>query len=805
MIIGCDVPEAHWVLDQRRGRRKEPYAVKTLLGWTLMGPARTEEPEKFHVHFINREDNNLQDQLERMFQMEFSETDAISTTEMSMEDRKALSIMESSAKLVNGHYQIALPWRYGIPNLPNNRSMAEQRMKSLQWRLKKNPKLKEKYKNVIEDYVEKGFASKVIEEPAKQLQKNESSSIGRVWYLPHHPVFHPQKPGKVRVVFDCAAKYKNTSLNDQLLQGPDFTNKLIGVLIRFRLERIALTSDVEAMFHQVRVDPKDCDTLRFLWWPDADFAKPLEEYQMQVHLFGATSSPSCAAFALRKTAQDHGAEFDKETVNTVNKNFYVDDCLKSVPTVNKAVSLVSELTTLLAKGGFHLTKWMSNSREVLASIPQKERVASVVNLDFESLPVEHALGVLWDVEDDVFRFRIAEMKEIKTRRGILSLVSSMYDPMGFASPFVLPAKQVLQRLCQAKYGWDEVLPEDEIELWRNWQESITQLKTMTIPRCIRQDMSANLCRAEVHNFADASRDGYGAASYLRQVDEEGKVIVSLIVAKSRVTPSKPVTIPRLELTAAVLAVKLNRQVEEELEIPISRVVFWTDSTVVLQYINNESKRFQTFVANRLAVIHDMSTPSMWRYVDTKSNPADYASRGLKADEQRKIHVWLNGPNFLREEEDKWPEMPEGLKEMPDEQLEWRKTAQVHEIVTSKDGTAFDRFLEYYSSWYALQKGVAWFLRYLSFLRSTKKSPDKVKDGIAKGHLTVNEIRVVTDKIVRYVQRQNFSEEIETLQTAETKSDRTRNLLKRSNLRKLSPVLLNGILRVGGRLERFIII
>lgn len=202
-------------------------------------------------------------------------------------------------------------------------------------------------------------------------------------------------------------------MNDQLLQGPDQTNKLIGVLLRFRQELIALMSDVEAMFHQVRVKPEDCKVLKFLWWPEAEFSRPPEEHQMQVHLFGATSSPSCADFALRKTAKDHKADFDEETISTVNKNFYVDDCLKSVSTINKAVNLASQLTTLLAKGGFHLTKWTSNSREVLASIPQKERAPSVVNIDFESLPIERALGVIWDIEADVFRFRIAEMKKIK--------------------------------------------------------------------------------------------------------------------------------------------------------------------------------------------------------------------------------------------------------------------------------------------------------------------------------------------------------------------------------------------------------
>ncbi len=129
------------------------------------------------------------------------------------------------------------------------------------------------------------------------------------------------------------------------------------------------------MFHQVTVNSQDSEALRFLWWQDADAAKPLQDYSMQVHLFGATSSPSCANFSLRKMAEDHECEFDKETVNTVRKNFYVDDCLKSVVTVQKATKIDSQLRALLAKGGFHLTKWASNSREVLASIPPCERAS----------------------------------------------------------------------------------------------------------------------------------------------------------------------------------------------------------------------------------------------------------------------------------------------------------------------------------------------------------------------------------------------------------------------------------------------
>ena len=185
--------------------------------------------------------------------------------------------------------------------------------------------------------------------------------VGVVWYLPHHPVLNVNRPGTVRVVFDCTAKHHGTSLNDQLLQGPDLTNNLVGVLTPFPQESIAPMADVESMFHQVRDSPDDCDALRFLWWPNNDLNSEPEEYQMMVHLFGATSSPSCANFALRQTADDNQQEFSKEAVDSVKGNFYVDDWLKSVPSETKAIGLVNELRTLLLKGGFCLTKWISNS------------------------------------------------------------------------------------------------------------------------------------------------------------------------------------------------------------------------------------------------------------------------------------------------------------------------------------------------------------------------------------------------------------------------------------------------------------
>ena len=415
-----------------------------------------------------------------------------------------------------------------------------------------------------------------------------------VWYLPHHPVFHPQKPGKIRVVFDCSAKFKGTSLNDQLLQGPDLTNGLVGVLIRFRQEPVAMVADVEGMFHQVRVAPDDCQALRFQWWSDDDLSKEPTDFQMLVHLFGATSSPSCASFSLKKTASDNQGKFDVEPINTVNRNFYVDDCLKSVSSIDHAVRLSGQLRELLARGGFRLTKWVSNDRNVIATVPVTERAPSVVNLDLEDLPVERTLGVQWDMETDVFNFRIMDEGKAPTRRGILSVVSSTYDPLGFVAPVILPAKSLLQSLCRQKFGWDEEISNADSVGWHGWLKELACLRTTAVPRCFNPPGFGAVVNVQLHHFSDASEYGYRAASYLRIVNHKGVTHCSFVLGKSRVTPLKVVSIPRLELAAAVVAVKLNCLIRSELEYPIHDTIYWTDSTVVLQYIRNESRRFQTF-------------------------------------------------------------------------------------------------------------------------------------------------------------------------------------------------------------------
>ena len=509
LLIGHDVPKALEPKEVKESQDGGPFATRTLFGWAINGPLGRNGNATRTTNFI-RGDAELDHMFQRFCNMEFSDSLLDSKREMSLDDKRALEIMESSAVLKEGHYEIALPWRYSPSSLPNNRVLAEHRLKLLRSRLAKDPDLFQKYSSFIDNLLDKDYARKVPDH-----QVNESGKAA--WFLPHHPVFHPKKPEKVRVVFDCAAKYRGVSLNNVLLPGPNMTNSLVGVLTRFRQERIAVMADIECMYYQVRVPLSDSDVLRFLWWPGNDLDRQPEEYQMGVHLIGA------ANFALRKAADHNLQQFDSEAINTVKRNFYVDDCLKSVPGEEEAIRLTDDLRKLLGKRGFNLTKWVSNSRRVVESLPASERAGTFKDLHDGQLPIERALGVRWDVERDKFCFKIEVKSKPLTRRGLLSVVCSLYDPLGFVAPIVLPAKVILQDLCRKRLEWDDPIPDDERNRWLSWLEDLQRLEQLSVDRCLKPPSFGKVVSVQLHHFSDASQQGYGAVSYLRFLDDKDAV------------------------------------------------------------------------------------------------------------------------------------------------------------------------------------------------------------------------------------------------------------------------------------------
>ena len=251
-----------------------------------------------------------------------------------------------------------------------------------------------------------------------------------------------------------------------------------------------------------------------------------------------------------------------EAVETVRNSFYVDYCLKSVSTAEEGLRLSSELHALTQKGGFRLTEWVSNSHELLSSVPEADRSKNVkdIDLDCEAIPAEKALGVMWTVETDTLGFHVTAAQTPDTRRGILSTVSSLYDPLGMAAPFVLIGKMIVQQSCHLKLSWDELVPDDLCDKWESWMRELSILDGYRLERCFKPEGFVEVESAQLHHFADASQVSYGCVSYLRLVDVNQCVHCTFVFGKAQVVPLKQLTIPRMELTAAVVAAKklINR-------------------------------------------------------------------------------------------------------------------------------------------------------------------------------------------------------------------------------------------------------
>ena len=562
----------------------------------------------------------------------------------------------------------------------------------------------------IRTLVDKGYARKMTPEEASRYGS-------RMWYLPHHAVIHPQKPEKLRVVFDAAARLDGVSLNNQLYQGPDFTNDLLGILLRFRQEAVAVVGDVEAMFLQVKVAPEDADSLRKL-------ESPLEEYQMLRHIFGATDSPSCCSYALKQVAKENAEDFSAMAVDTVKKDFYVDDLLTAVPTEETAILIVKEVSEMLQRGGFHIRNWVSNSRAVLNSIPEKERVTPSLDLDLDRLPIQRTRGVQWNVENDLIQFTITEQNKPFTKRGILSAMSSVYDPIGLVAPTVLVAKKIIQQLWKSQLGWDNPLPEEERRKWMEWKTELQVLTQIQVPRCYMQ-MHEEVADISLHFFADASEEGYGMCAYLRFVFVSGVVQCAFVLGRSRCAPLRSVTIPRLELQAETLAVKMYNVIKDEMTYRVEKVVFWTDSQTTLQYIHNETKRFQVYVANRVAEIREATSADQWKHCPGILNPADDASRGLRPQKLLDQGRWWKGPEFLWKPEEFWPNTCVGELEDTDPEV---CRVQVHQVAWGKPESVVEgsrgglqKIIDNTSTWRSLQRRVAWMKRFCTWV-SRENSP-----------------------------------------------------------------------------------
>ena len=727
----------------------------------------------------------------------------------SIDDLRAFEIMQDTVKHVGDKYQVGALWNKPrdqvteemkkIPSL----ATAHRRLLRLGQKLGNDPDEWAMVKKHVHTLVDKGYAEKVDDYPPTKPIPDDQPCF----YIPLLPTQDKRKPEKRRITHDCAAKTSKKCLNDYFFKGPDLANSLALILLRFRENPWALMADIGDYFMRVGLPEEDLNAFRFLFFRE-DPGSPVEILRMIVHLFGAKSSTSVAAFALRQCALDNAKTATELAIWTIFNHFYIDDMLQSVEDEDQGIQLIEELTTILAKGGFHLTKWVSNSKKILEAIPEDKLAKSVKSFrewhENDGRPEQHALGMKYDVEKDEFSVEVAEkylQHQPINRRQVLGLVHSIYDPLGLYCPNTLVAKRELQKFGQMKLGWDDPIPQECLKDFENWRQSVPTLLKMKVPRWIGSHCLGNGTKRQFHLFCDASILGIAASCYARFIDDLNQTHVSLVTAKSHVIPSNDKTsclhgsIPRAELEGACKARNLALTVSEAYDVAIHDFVFWTDSSSVIRQIVNPALKLETFVRNRVVKILDVTLPTQWRYVPTHLNPADAASRGIDAKDEKKWREFHEGPSFLHLPPEEWPVCPFGL-ETEEVAEEVAEVAVAAAEISSPKSDFIHEMARYASSWDKLVFRVVILSKFCSFLKTkkqTKASKEKPKAG-----MTASEYRRASLIIIASIQQRHFPDEIHALKDG-------KSVVKKSRISQLSPFLEeeNGVflLRVGGRLHR----
>ncbi|KAK3093009.1 hypothetical protein FSP39_009964 [Pinctada imbricata] len=777
LLIGRDIVRAHIVQDQLVGEGDQPFGQKLPLGWVIVGQiclggAYIPDVKSYKTFiFGNGRHSNFepcdsemtihQDQI-------FSKTDQDEKLGLSVEDRQFLDIMESSFHQdSDGHWVAPLPFKSNRTILPNNRPQALRRAKSLDSSLRNDPVKCEHVIDFMQKLFDKGHIEKAPDLPVDSER----------WYLPMFGIYHPRKPGSIRVVFDSSAQFQGTSLNDVLIKGPDLANNLQGILMQFRKERFAVLADVEQMFHNFRVTEDHRNYLRFLWHANNDIEEPLTEFRMTVHVFGNRTSPAVANYGIRRSVLS--AEPDVQEY--VCHNFYVDDGLMSFTSVEKAVDLVKRTQHALYDGGrLRLHKVASNSTEVLAQFPKEDLAKDLKNLDFghDSLPEQRSLGIAWDIMTDSFVFRVNPESKPFTRRGVLSVINSLFDPIGITAPVTLEGKLLLREAMTFTCDWDEPLPDMFRLHFEKWVYELNSLQNFSVPRMYCDLSVEESLRVEIHVFSDASRDAVAAVAFIK-VFSGDRSEVGFLLGKAKVAPAHGHTIPRLELCAAVLAVEIAEIAREQLCLQKDVFTFYTDSQVVLGYISNDSKRFHVYVANRVSRIRSFCGPEYWRHVTSDQNPADVATRGCSALNLPNS-IWITGPSFLAHGKSLDPSQTYDLVD-PETDQEVRKN-----VVSLKTAFLLPKFwcgrFERISKWTGLVRGIMVIKRMLARRASKEVNELDLKEN-------------VQNFIIKQVQLERYPDDIHAISNGKGPP-------RNSTLLSLNPVMdQNGILRVGGRVSQ----
>ncbi|XP_017461765.1 PREDICTED: uncharacterized protein LOC108355104 [Rhagoletis zephyria] len=420
---------------------------------------------------------------------------------------------------------------------------------------------------------------------------------------------------------------------------------------------------------------------------------------------------------------------------------YVDDVLSGGHTIDSAIKARDEISEVLQSAGFPLRKWTANSEQILNGIPKADLLSEDF-LAFEDTSAVKALGIRWNAHTDLFYFiaRPLEKSYTVTKRAILSAIAKFFDPLGWLAPIIIVAKILMQNIWLEGTDWDETVSSTTLDRWQNFTQHYNEIDNIRIPRWVYFSPTDEI---QIHGFCDASEKAYAASVYMR-VKRDSKVFINLLLAKTRVAPVKTISLPRLELCGAVLLAEIVDSIINNLNLGHINIHLWTDSTIVLAWIRKPPCSWSTFVAHRITKIVEKVGNRNWLHVESASNPADLASRGLPAFELVNNSLWWQRPSWLQEDNPKWPTQETDYSTVAEEK-------RTHVYTTKVNYTdILDRFSDFPRA-----------LRVLSYvMRFSQRTHRNTKTSFQEKSrlISSDEIKATTQRLMRIYQQNYYSEE-----------------------------------------------
>lgn len=748
-------------------------AYGTCFGHVVMGPRPTHQKREQIIPVNGRNSTSVQyygvqiTRLEEAVQR-FWKSEEPPIEKVEHPDHKVCEDLyqKTTIRTTEGKYMVRLPLLSERPILGGSKDIALQRFKALERKMERNPLFSEKYIQFMDEYERLGHMSK------SDFRLNSEHYI-----IAHHGIFK-RDSDKLRVVFDGSSKTSNgVSLNQCLHTGAPLQNDITKILLNFRRHAVVFTTDIKMMFRMTWIHPEDRKYQLIYWRRNP--TDPIQLFELNTNTYGLRSSPFISIRTLLQLADDWEATHPNSRASQViRNNIFVDDILTGSDSIKSAQELKSELIDLMQSAGYELRKWSSNSDQLLQDLPD-DHCEQPRQFDNDDKSFIKVLGIQWDPCSDIFSYKInIPSGQAVSKRNILSTIARLYDPCGYCAPIIFRFKVLLQKLFLDGLNWDEPVPGRTIQEWDELINDLRYLSQLQIPRCVTLPQATSY---SLHGFGDASEKGYATCIYLRSEDSSGNVSVRLLMAKSRVAPKKTrQTIPKLELSAAHLTCQMLNHVAESYEdsTNIESINAWSDSSIVLTWINSKPHLLQTFECNRVQIIQNSERNIKWRHVQSEFNPADLASRGSSAKQLIKSDMWWN-PLWLKYPESKWPKSAINTpKDIPG----YKKPIHVLTPIQPWDLT----LLEKVSSFNKLINVTAYVLRYVRNLKLPKRN--RKDDRI----LSLKETRNATKYWIRRIQSISFSSELLLLQKRKSVC---------TSLQKLSIFLdEEGLIRVGGRLK-----